>query len=894
MSFRSLHSRSSLSLSGLAVSLFGCTTDPSAVSLDAQTTPVDARDVSTDTVTTDTVTTDTDARCRAVPDFETGSDTGNLSPLQLPLGASRAGRLNTKDLPADRTGLGEWRAGDFVLVNHRVGVIIETARPSSGYDPWGGMPIGAARFDNGRLVDAADFSEVITGLGRFTFRTRSVTVLHDGTDTPDGTAVVRAVGNLTAIPFIDEFASAVAPGDYSDLDAAIDYSLGPDADHVDVNVTFAVSTPGTYTIPKVLHAFFQGNRMPRFIPDRGFVRSPGLPRTIAWIDPVNLSWAWRLPDSNHTFRPFISISGFDAFTSPPLSLPGCAHTRVAWAQLFVGTGPGLDGLQRSLARADNVTLRTLTGTVTDTHSNPLPNVNVHVTSPDGDTYYNRVSTDASGRFTASAPAGPVRLTPYAPGYPTGAPVILDANANTTTLTLGPVATLRVVITENGSPAPARVQVFAVSPTVLPTVPEAFGEPTPGEGRLHAVFPTNGEVILPVFPGRWRVVVSRGWAYEITDRTLELTSGEQETITADFSRVVPRDGVLCGDFHIHTHRSVDSSDDARFKLSSGVGEGLDIMARSDHEYVSDFQPLIDSMGLTPWVRGVASIELTTFTYGHFGVFPLVPDPTRPNNGNFSWARRLPTEVFADVRARPENPTLVINHPRGGTNGAYFDAARYNSATRTAGRPEYWDTHFTAVEFFNDSSFEENPQQVSDWFSFLTAGRHIAAVGSSDSHHLDNSPVGYPRTCLSLGSDQPSTVSPDAIARAVGAGRGFISGGAWLSVSANTTATPTITAHPGEELTHTGPTVQFNVTVYAPSWVRLRKLQLFSDGTQLTSITLTDSLRDPTQPVVRYRGSHSVPVAPSGSWVIAVVSGDELSPVYSRRRAFAVSNPIYLRR
>ena len=266
--------------------------------------------------------------------------------------------------------------------------------------------------------------------------------------------------------------------------------------------------------------------------------------------------------------------------------------------------------------------------------------------------------------------------------------------------------------------PVRVQVIPVG-APSPSLPASYGEPVPGFGRLHVAFPTDGCVTLPAPPGSYRVVVSRGPFYDLSDTTVTVTAGMTVRVPVTLRRVVATPGVLCGDFHIHTVCSPDSEDDARLKVASGAADNLEVMARSHHEWVGDFQPLIDSMGLARHVRGVVSIELTTFTYGHFGVFSLNADTSQINNGNFAWANRLPPAVFADVRARPEHPTLVINHPRGARNGAYFEAAGYNPAEGTA-NPTMWDDGFTAVEFFNDSSFEENPAQVRDWFSFLARG------------------------------------------------------------------------------------------------------------------------------------------------------------------------------
>jgi hypothetical protein len=149
------------------------------------------------------------SECPVGAAFAQGSAEGASDPTMVPAGpagAVRAGRLTAAALPVDRTGLSTWQAGDYVLANNRVALLIEAARPTSGYNPWGGTPVGVASVRDGRLVDAGDFGELILGLGRFTLQAESVTVMNDGRDGMP--AVVRASGPLRAIPFLDEFGYA--------------------------------------------------------------------------------------------------------------------------------------------------------------------------------------------------------------------------------------------------------------------------------------------------------------------------------------------------------------------------------------------------------------------------------------------------------------------------------------------------------------------------------------------------------------------------------------------------------------------------------------------------------------------------------------------------------------
>lgn len=826
--------------------------------------------------------------CAPLPAFARGGELGAASPLGAAAGSVRAGVIATGAVPAGSNGLAEWRAGDFILSNGRVALIVEGRRASSGYMPWGGFPLGAGRVSNGALTGAADFGEVAFTLGRYAVEAEHVGVLRDGSD---GVAVVRSVGSMRAIPFIDEFARAIAPQDYSAIRAAVDYELRPSADHVDVYVTFEVNEPLTYSARTVLHAFFQGYRMPRFVPGAGFGGASVQSATLGWIDDRLSSWAWQLPRASERLSSFISTSGFDSFSAPAVSLPGCAQTRIHWARMVIG-GPGLDGLNEALARTAGERLRAVSGVVLAGGA-PVADARVHATSPDGSTYFTRALTDAQGRFTLHIPEGtPARVSAWRAGYAPGQSVALDASAVSASPTLSQPATLSVVATEGGQPVPVRVQVFAAAGTSVPTAPGAWGEANLGRGRVLTEYPTNGRVDAPIPAGRWRVVVSRGPDYELHDETVTAAAGQSLSIAAAMRRVIPREGVLCGDFHIHTHRSADSGDDARLKLSAGVADGLEVMARSEHEYVSDFEDLIAEMGIGRHLRGVGSIELTTFTYGHFGVFPLAPNPAMPNGGNFAWANRSPGDVFADVRNRPENPTLVINHPRGDrVSGAYFDAAGWDRERRVATRPAMWDERFTAVEFFNDHDFAERPELVQDWFSFLAMGRRVFAVGSSDSHSLNSSPVGYPRTCMALGTDDPRMAAPQAIGRAVGEGRSVIQGGVALNVTATGAAG---SAGPGQELRGVGERATLQIRVRAASWVRPRDLVVYVNGAPMPATPLGDAQRDPTNPVIRFRGSVEVPVAAQGAWVIVVVNGEELTPVFPGRNAFAVSNPIFLQR
>jgi hypothetical protein len=248
---------------------------------------------------------------------------------------------------------------------------------------------------------------------------------------------------------------------------------------------------------------------------------------------------------------------------------------------------------------------------------------------------------------------------------------------------------------------------------------------------------------------------------------------------------------------------------------------------------------------------------------------------------------PVEVFDAVRARPEQPTIIINHPRGGTN--YFGYAEFDNLTGLPGNPDVWDTEFTAVEVFNDSGWTSNRNgNVADWLALLDSGRRVFAVGSSDTHGIRSSPVGYPRTCMFLGTDDPAQLAPDAIRDAVATGRGTISGGIYVDATVGT-------AGPGQDAAGVGAMATVHVKVQAASWVDVESLEIVVDGATAATIAITPDDADPGDPTIRFERDLLVDVAASGSYVIIAVTGDDpLEPVHPGRIPFGVTNPIFLTR
>ncbi|MDH3726673.1 MAG: hypothetical protein OER77_04005 [Myxococcales bacterium] len=258
----------------------------------------------------------------------------------------------------------------------------------------------------------------------------------------------------------------------------------------------------------------------------------------------------------------------------------------------------------------------------------------------------------------------------------------------------------------------------------------------------------------------------------------------------------------------------------------------------------------------------------------------------------------------------------------TGGVDYDPAT-DTILRDVDRATWWDTEFKAVEVFNDSSFEENKQNagrihaggdfsdvigtVDDWFGLLNSSERngVFAVGSSDSHSImAGSPVGYPRTCLFVDTDDPQALradpnTPQRIKGLVRTGRAIINGGMYVTASALSGEGP------GQTVTSNGP-YMINVAVQAPLWVRnVELIEMWVSTAGVVSSTPIVTNPDPdldNGAVLRY--SQPVLVPSDADWVIFHARGaydptiesrsdqlQTLAPVHPGRLPFGVTNPIF---
>ena len=202
-------------------------------------------------------------------------------------------------------------------------------------------------------------------------------------------------------------------------------------------------------------------------------------------------------------------------------------------------------------------------------------------------------------------------------------------------------------------------------------------------------------------------VSRGPEYEIETIPVRVNAGQTLQISAQLKRIIDTSGYVSGDFHLHAKPSLDSSLSIEDRVRSVTGEGVELLVATDHNYVTDYRPTLDALGLGDWASSMVGLEMTTLESGHFNGFPLVPEVGAVTKGAFEWSRRPPDELFDEVRALgslgPENTLIQVNHPRDSILG-YFD--QYGLDPLTAAVPEPVDCSQVSFDTLVDCALASN--------------------------------------------------------------------------------------------------------------------------------------------------------------------------------------------
>jgi predicted GNAT family acetyltransferase len=435
---------------------------------------------------------------------------------------------------------------------------------------------------------------------------------------------------------------------------------------------------------------------------------------------------------------------------------------------------------------------------------------------------------------------------------------------------------------------------------------------------HAWWTNDGRLLTGVRPGTYELVVSRGPEYEVTSVDVTLTAGAYVGKQLQLKRSFDTPGWVAGDFHIHAQPSTDSGLPIDERVTSCAAEGLEVAVATDHNYVTDYAPVIASSGLDPWLLGIPGMELTTFETGHFIGYPLKVDPGSTRGGEFLWAHQTPGQLFGQLRKLAIDATesvVQVAHPRQQVLG-YWAQYFVDAATGEPYTPsgimgvfapygeEYQAQNFSydydAVELLTARKIEDvhtfrapnplppgpfpDPQPVpgqivvgkdgrptfpgvvETWMTMLDRGNKATGMGASDSHHLLGDEPGDARTLLYVGAgkDTPGGFSRGDVVRAMRGHQAITTNAPFIDMSIKGQGI-------GSTVVEAGANVPVDIHVRAPSWAKVDRLVVYMNSTIVQDIPIPTGTDFSTTVMVN---------PTTDSWVVAEVTGTQnMFPVIS---------------
>lgn len=437
----------------------------------------------------------------------------------------------------------------------------------------------------------------------------------------------------------------------------------------------------------------------------------------------------------------------------------------------------------------------------------------------------------------------------------------------------------ITITQTGSKQPVPARIFITDQKGDPIDIHFAG--APDRAVRPGILYTRGTLTsVELARGRYVIAATRGMEWSRDVREIDISGPATAPLIVDLKlrREVDTKGYVAADTHIHTFtHSAHGNSTMEERMISLAGEGVELAVATDHHHQIDYIPTQKQLNLSQFFTSVVGNEISTAN-GHFNAFPMDPNGSVPDKNETDWVKLI--ESFRVRGAR----VVILNHPRwpdmprnpftkAGLNRASGDRVQAGAFT------------FDAMELVNSTALLDDPMYLFlDWFGLLNKGEKIKAVGSSDTHTVDD-PVGQGRTYAVSSTDVASQVNVDEFCRNLLAGRASVSMGIFTDVRVDGRYVM------GDTLPVKKGAVSARLRVAAPSWITPQKAMAFLNGVKIAEMSVPHKEGTPTDVKLNFQ----LPVRDYDSHLIFVVLGKGVkAPGWTTYKDYtlAATNPVYL--
>ncbi|MGD9748303.1 MAG: CehA/McbA family metallohydrolase [Verrucomicrobiales bacterium] len=393
----------------------------------------------------------------------------------------------------------------------------------------------------------------------------------------------------------------------------------------------------------------------------------------------------------------------------------------------------------------------------------------------------------------------------------------------------------------GASIPCKVQFNAEGDTAKPDL----GPVDRAHGSSDQYFSEKGDFMVPVPPGTYRIVITRGPEFGHHEETVTLAPGQNHKINTVLRRQVATPGWIATDYHNHSTQSGDNTCGTDDRLINLAAEGLEFAPTTEHNRLYDWRPHIERLGLAPYLNTVAGMELTG-AGAHFNSFPFQPEPRWQDNGAPVWQKdpRLNAIVLRDFQGAEPTRWIHVNHPDmvenfidrdkdGRPDGGYKAFGQLIDGLETQ---NYRNSDILATAPYRlvpgKGGLGHVVQIVPEfiWLQLLNRGLAPRAVAVTDSHQVYGNGVGSWRTYVKSSTDDPAMTDWTELSAQSKGGHMVLSSGPYLEVS---TAAGAIAG----DLERANGSVALKVRVQCADWLDIDRVQVLVNGRQAPEYNYT---------------------------------------------------------
>lgn len=362
-------------------------------------------------------------------------------------------------------------------------------------------------------------------------------------------------------------------------------------------------------------------------------------------------------------------------------------------------------------------------------------------------------TDSQGQYQIALPAGEYYTQTWTPGR-----LLAPMNTRSFYIRAGqthfqknrqlPVFQyhFEAVDAETGEALPAKLRIEPED--VHNQATPNFGPPWKADGARQTVYLKPGGNAVPLVPGKYRCVFSRGPEYDLVRMDLHLKEGQTAPIRAEIPHVLKTPDMVSMDINLPTSASPDSRVSAEDLVLAAAGEGVEWLFSGDLHQVTDLNQAIEAQGLKKWIRASGGARLSyrhPKLFGDFYLFPLPLETSQAELDALATPDSTPAEFFAAVRQRFPNTLITVINPLK-PNASYLNFYEMETSLKEVKTAEGFSWDFDAITFFEGKDMVGAKRNWTNMEEMIWNGHFPMPLASSRSSMLYYEEPGYPRMYL----------------------------------------------------------------------------------------------------------------------------------------------------